>query len=179
MPDRTPPGPWLRLTAISAVAGSALVVASGALGLGIAHPTLALVALPPLVALRRPHTPPTSTCGRGGPRRSDSMLAEVASGAVVVLAGGAAAHAVHVALALVALAATAAAVGATMRRAPVAAAPWRDYVTLTKPRIMSLLLLTGACGWPWAPAVRRRRAGLSPPWPGWRSRAAAPARSIT
>ncbi len=33
-----------------------------------------------------------------------------------------------------------------MRTRPVAAAPWRDYVTLTKPRIMSLLLLTGACG---------------------------------
>ena len=28
----------------------------------------------------------------------------------------------------------------------VAAGPWRDYVTLTKPRIMSLLLLTGAGG---------------------------------
>ena len=26
------------------------------------------------------------------------------------------------------------------------AGPWRDDVTLTKPRIMSLLLLTGACG---------------------------------
>ena len=34
MPERTPPGPWLRLTAISAVAGATLVVASGALGLG-------------------------------------------------------------------------------------------------------------------------------------------------
>src|SRR5207237_281644 len=27
-----------------------------------------------------------------------------------------------------------------------ASGPWRDYVTLTKPRIMSLLLLTGAAG---------------------------------
>ena len=53
---------------------------------------------------------------------------------------------VHLALAIAALAATAAAAGATMRATPVAAAPWRDYVTLTKPRIMSLLLLTGACG---------------------------------
>ena len=35
---------------------------------------------------------------------------------------------------------------ATMRGAPVPAAPWRDYLTLTKPRVMSLLLLTGACG---------------------------------
>ena len=35
---------------------------------------------------------------------------------------------------------------ATMRGEPVSAAPWRDYLTLTKPRVMSLLLLTGACG---------------------------------
>ena len=34
----------------------------------------------------------------------------------------------------------------TFRGEPVPSAPWRDYVTLTKPRIMSLLLLTGACG---------------------------------
>jgi protoheme IX farnesyltransferase len=31
-------------------------------------------------------------------------------------------------------------------RVRVDAGSWRDYVTLTKPRIMSLLLLTGACG---------------------------------
>ena len=122
------------------------MVASGTLGLGIAHRTLALVALPPLVAVStaayaaHQHLRVWWTAALG------AMLAEIASGAVVVLAGGAAAHAVHLALAIVALAATTAAVGATMRRAPVAPAPWRDYVTLTKPRIMSLLLLTGACG---------------------------------
>jgi len=33
-----------------------------------------------------------------------------------------------------------------LRGEPVAAAPWKDYITLTKPRIMTLLLLTGACG---------------------------------
>ena len=32
------------------------------------------------------------------------------------------------------------------RGEPVACASWRDYVTLTKPRIMTLLLLTGAAG---------------------------------
>ena len=32
------------------------------------------------------------------------------------------------------------------RGEPVPSGPWRDYVTLTKPRIMSLLLLTGAAG---------------------------------
>jgi heme o synthase len=146
MPERTHPGPWLRLTAVSAVAGAALVVASGALGLGIAHRTLALVALPPMVALAtaaytaHPHLRTWCTAALG------FMLAEVASGAAVALAGGTAARAVHVALALAALAATAAAAGATMRTTPVMASPWRDYVTLTKPRIMGLLLLTGACG---------------------------------
>ncbi len=34
----------------------------------------------------------------------------------------------------------------SFRGEPVAFGPWRDYVTLTKPRIMSLLLLTGAAG---------------------------------
>jgi protoheme IX farnesyltransferase len=35
---------------------------------------------------------------------------------------------------------------ATFRRVGFAEVAWRDYVTLTKPRIMSLLLLTGVCG---------------------------------
>jgi protoheme IX farnesyltransferase len=34
----------------------------------------------------------------------------------------------------------------TFRGEPVAAASWRDYVILTKPRIMTLLLLTGVAG---------------------------------
>ena len=33
-----------------------------------------------------------------------------------------------------------------LRGEPVTSGPWRDYVTLTKPRIMTLLLLTGAAG---------------------------------
>jgi heme o synthase len=146
MPE-TPPGPWLRLTAVAAMAGAALVVASGTLGLAIAHRTLALVALPPVIALAiaaraaHPRLRPWWTAALG------LMLAEIGSGALVALAGGTAADAVHLALAVAALAATAAAAGATLRAAgPVARAPWRDYVTLTKPRIMSLLLLTGACG---------------------------------
>ncbi len=44
-----PPGPWLRLTALAAAAGTALVVASGPLGL--THRLLAALAMPPLVAL--------------------------------------------------------------------------------------------------------------------------------
>ena len=34
----------------------------------------------------------------------------------------------------------------SFRGEPVPFGPWRDYITLTKPRIMSLLLLTGAAG---------------------------------
>ena len=44
------------------------------------------------------------------------------------------------------LAATLVVAAETFRGEPVPAAPWRDYVTLTKPRIMTLLLLTGAAG---------------------------------
>ena len=58
--------------------------------------------------------------------------------------------------------------------------PWRDYVTLTKPRIMSLLLLTGAAGmfvgaggWPGGVDARGDAASAS------RSPAAARARSTT
>ncbi|MGZ8695225.1 MAG: heme o synthase, partial [Gaiellaceae bacterium] len=67
----------------------------------------------------------------------------------VALFGAAAAvtaHAVHVALAALALAAAVVTASLTFRGEHVPSGPWRDYVTLTKPRIMSLLLLTGACG---------------------------------
>jgi len=52
----------------------------------------------------------------------------------------------HVSLAVLSLASTLVAVAVTYRGERVASGPWRDYVTLTKPRIMSLLLLTGAAG---------------------------------
>src|SRR5204862_2001786 len=51
----------------------------------------------------------------------------------------------HLALAAVAFAATLVATVATHRGEPAPVAPWRDYVALTKPRIMSLLLVTGLC----------------------------------
>jgi protoheme IX farnesyltransferase len=52
----------------------------------------------------------------------------------------------HLALAGLSLATALVAAAQTFRGEAVAAASWRDYVTLTKPRIMSLLLLTGAAG---------------------------------
>jgi protoheme IX farnesyltransferase len=135
LPERVAPGPWLRLTALGAVAATALVVASGELAL--AHRVLAALALPPLVAL--------------------VVAAWVAYRPLLVPAGAALAlylaalaswwwEPLHVALAVLSLAATCVLVVAAHRGRRVAGGPWRDYVTLTKPRIMSLLLLTGAAG---------------------------------
>ncbi|HJU48339.1 MAG TPA: heme o synthase, partial [Gaiellaceae bacterium] len=54
--------------------------------------------------------------------------------------------AVHVAAAGGALGAALVTLALSFRGEPAPLGPWRDYVTLTKPRIMSLLLLTGAAG---------------------------------
>jgi len=130
------PGPWLRLTALFAAAATLLAVISGAASLGAAHRLLAALALPPLVALvaaawlahRRLLLPTTAAL----------VLFGVAA---LVTAPGA-----HLALSGIAFAATLVAAAATYRGQPVAArASLRDYVTLTKPRIMSLLLITGLC----------------------------------
>jgi heme o synthase len=141
------PGPWLRLTAAGASAATALVVAAGALHLGGAHRALALVALAPMVAMAlaawfaHPHLrrPWLTAVGL--------LLAEIALGGVVALSSPSSGlHWLHVAVAALALAAAVAGTAATMRGEAVPAAPWRDYLTLTKPRVMSLLLWTGACG---------------------------------
>src|SRR5215472_13800913 len=50
MPE-SPPGPWLRLTALGAAAATLLAVVSGAAGLDTAHRMLAALAIPPLAAL--------------------------------------------------------------------------------------------------------------------------------
>ena len=131
-------GPWFRLTALFAVVASALAVASGAASLGTAHRLLASLALPPLVALviaawltvRRLVAP--------------WSVAVVLFGVAALLPGD---GGLHLALAALALASAAVAMVMSMRGQPVGAfGPWRDYITLTKPRIMSLLLLTGGAG---------------------------------
>jgi protoheme IX farnesyltransferase len=128
------PGPWLRLTALAATAASAHVVASGELGL--AHRILAALALPPLAALL--------AAGWFAHRR---LLAPAAAAtALFGLAALVTAAPFHEIAAALALAACAVATATTFRGAPAPRGAWRDYVTLTKPRIMSLLLLTGAAG---------------------------------
>ncbi len=141
------PGPWLRLTAVGASAATALVVVSGALHMTGAHRALALAALAPMVAMvlaarfAHPHLLRFWGVALG------LLLAEIGLGGVVALeAPSPALHWLHVGVACLALAAAVAGTAATLRGEPVPAAPWRDYLTLTKPRVMSLLLWTGACG---------------------------------
>ena len=130
------PGPWLRLTALAGSAGTLLAVVSGAAGLGTAHRLLAVLALPPLVGL---------VVAAWFAHRSllpASLAALVLFGAAALLTT----EVLHVATAAGAFAASAVATAATLRGRPAPRGALRDYVTLTKPRIMSLLLLTGFCG---------------------------------
>ncbi|MGH3057626.1 MAG: heme o synthase [Gaiellaceae bacterium] len=136
------PGPWLRLTAVAATVGMAAVVATGQWGLAhdvAANVTLALLAATVLTT-RLAHRD-----------RRDLLGAAAAAFLLFTLAGHAALIGapawLHVALGAVALAAGAVAAALAFRGGtPVAAGSWRDYVTLTKPRIMVLLLITGAGG---------------------------------
>jgi heme o synthase len=130
------PGVPLRLTALAAALGALLAVVSGTLGAGTPHRVLAAVAAPPLIAI--------VVAAAAAHRRL--LGPSVASLMLLVGAALVTSRAAHVALAALALAATAVLAVATCRGARVARGSLRDYVTLTKPRIMSLLLVTGACG---------------------------------
>jgi protoheme IX farnesyltransferase len=136
------PGPWFRLTAVAATVGIAAVVATGQWGL--AHDVAANVTLALLAAT-------VLTTRLAHPDRRDLLGATAAAFLLFALAGLAAlAEApawLHVALGAVALAAGAVTAALAFRGGtPVPAGSWRDYVTLTKPRIMVLLLITGAGG---------------------------------
>jgi protoheme IX farnesyltransferase len=140
-------GPVLLLTVAAAAAATALVVASAALDLGKAHWGSALVALPLLVAAflaawfsyRR--LLPSASAALG------LMLLSIGTGGVVGWADDARwAVGLHVATASVTLAATLVLLALAPRGPKVPLGSLRDHVTLTKPRIMSLLLLTGAAG---------------------------------
>ena len=141
------PGVLFRISAVASALGVGLVVVSAALELGATHWVTALVALPFLVAnvlLARLAYPSSK-------RRTIlalvAFLVAIALGGVVAWSGDATwAAALHVGAAAVALGVALAVVAGVLRgeAAPLASA--RDYLTLTKPRIMTLLLLTGAAG---------------------------------
>src|SRR5204862_938588 len=108
----------------------------GARALGTAHRLLSALALPPLAALA------TAAFLRHR-RLLPAVLAAIALFGAAALATH---EGVHLAAAAAAFAATLVAGVQTFRGERVASGPWRDYVTLTKPRIMSLLLITGLGG---------------------------------
>ena len=144
---RSAPGPFLRGAAVAGAGASAFVVAGATLSSGEAHKGVALVALPLLAGVAvaawwtYPRLLSSSTIA------FVSMLGAIGSGGLVAVTDSAAwATSLHVGCAAVALAAALVSAAVTFRGEPLPLGPWRDYVTLTKPRIMSLLLVTGAAG---------------------------------
>ncbi|MHB8651452.1 MAG: heme o synthase [Gaiellaceae bacterium] len=130
------PGAWLRGCALAVAATATLAVAAGAAGADTTHRVLAALAGPPLAALL--------VAGLVAHRRLVAPAA--ATAALLAAAAAIPTHAAHVALAVPALAASALLAVVACRGTQVPAGAWRDYLTLTKPRVMSLLLLTGLCG---------------------------------
>src|ERR671932_976000 len=136
MTDAPAPGFWLRLTALAGTAATLLAVVSGAAALNTAHRALAALAVPPLAALvvaawlahRRLLVP--------------SLAALVFFGIAATVMP----RPLHIAFAALAFAASAWAAARSFEGAAASRASARDYLTLTKPRIMSLLLLTGTAG---------------------------------
>jgi protoheme IX farnesyltransferase len=152
------PGPWLRLTALAAAAGTLVAVVSGAFHLGTAHQLLAALVAPPLAAL----------LVAAWLAHRELVPAILASSALFAAAAALRGHAPHATFAAGALAALLVVLVQSFRGEHVQWGSWRDYITLTKPRIMSLLLVTGFCGmivgargWPGTATAVTAMAGLA------------------
>jgi protoheme IX farnesyltransferase len=124
------------VTAIGGAAGTLVAVVSGSAGLGAGHQVLAALALPPLAAVV------VMAWASYRQLLAPSLTALVLFG----LAAAVTAPGVHLTLAALAFAASLVSAALTFRGEPARVGSARDYLTLTKPRIMSLLLLTGLCG---------------------------------
>jgi protoheme IX farnesyltransferase len=136
-PEGGPASPWLRLTALAAAGATLLAVVSGAASLGTAHELLSALALPPLAAI--------AVAAWLGHRRllPAAFLAIGLFGAAALIT----VQGLHLAVAAAAFAATLVLTALVHRgEASVSPGEWRDYLALTKPRVMTLLLLTGVCG---------------------------------
>lgn len=151
MTDHHPaPGPWLRISALAAAAGTAAAVATGEGGRSHQAAVLGALALTIGVAA-------AVTLGH---RDRPALLAaastalvvfvlQVALGGLVALTDAGWLSGLHIALGAISLAASTVTCALTLRdirHLRPGRLPWRDYVTLTKPRIMVLLLLTALSG---------------------------------
>jgi protoheme IX farnesyltransferase len=130
------PGPWLRTCALIASGGTLVAVISGAAQLGTTHELLAALVAPPLAALLVAAWLAHRTL----------VPAVLVAAALFTAAAAVRGTAAHAGLAALALAALAVVTVQSFRGERIPWGSWRDYVTLTKPRIMSLLLITGFCG---------------------------------
>ena len=137
--------PWLRLTALAGAAGTFVAVVSGSTGLGTTHRVLAALALPPLAAV----------AAAAWVNHRELLPPAVAALVLFGLAAAITSPGLHLALSALAFAASLVLAAQSWRRPKTTlqhsvtrglGGSVRDYVTLTKPRIMSLLLLTGLCG---------------------------------
>jgi protoheme IX farnesyltransferase len=152
------PCPWLRVCALLAAAGTLLAVVSGTAGLGTTHQLLAALVAPPLAAL-------LVAAWLAHRELVPAVLTAAALFTAAAAVRGPAAHATLAAAALTALVVVAV---QSFRGEHVAWGSWRDYIALTKPRIMSLLLVTGFCGmiagargWPGTATAIAAMVGLS------------------
>jgi heme o synthase len=121
-----------RLVAIAACAGTGLAVVSGAAGWGTAHQVLAAFAVPPLAALAF--------------SSRKLLVPGLVAWTLFGIAAAVTSRPEHITFAALAFGATVY-VSSFAFRGHAVNGPARDYVTLTKPRIMSLLLLTGGAGY--------------------------------
>ena len=156
---RVAPGPWLRLCALLAAGGHARSPSSPAPRTSARRTALlaALVA-PPLAAL----------LVSAWLAHRELVPAVLASSALFTAAAALPGRGAHIALAALALAALLVVTAQAFRGEHVPWGSWRDYVALTKPRIMSLLLVTGFCGmiagargWPGTATAVAAMAGLA------------------
>ena len=131
------PGPWLRICALAAAAGAVVAVVSGAEHLDAAH----------RVARRARRAAARRSSARGVDRASAASSPPSSARPRCSLPPPACtARACMRSFAALALAALLVVAVQSIRGERVPWGSWRDYVTLTKPRIMSLLLVTGVCG---------------------------------
>jgi protoheme IX farnesyltransferase len=146
-PRSPAPGTLFRLSAAGGAVAVATIVVSAVLDLGTTHWGVAAVALPLLAAnaivarLAYPQLVARTLAALG------SLVVAIALGGLVARSGDAGwAVALHVSASAVALAFALLVLAAALRGRPAPLASARDYLTLTKPRIMVLLLFTGAAG---------------------------------
>ncbi len=159
-PEAPRPSPWLQAICLTGAVLTGLIVLSGLFDLGFLHRTLTPMAVAPLVAgtiaARMSHprllVPAAAALGL--------VLLDAVVGGVIYLGGDVpGAQAAHLVLAAGAFGASALLAGRVLRVPVRLAGSLADYLTLTKPRIMLLLLITavaamvaGARGLP-APAA--------------------------